>query len=289
MQYKTNPHLIKPGDVYVAIKNNEFDGHNYIKEALNNGAKKIIGQDKNKDYPNYKKVYNTQKYLNKILKKQNKLIIQGFKIIIIFSPYNEENNILYHLLKKLKCRCAYLTPHLLFYGHKKEYFNDFNPLLLNRILQELKKRKYSHLIINITPEQCELFPNIRYNYGIISNLNEKTSKELKELKKATKKVIGPLILCSNDEGFTTFKRKNNITSIGENGDFILNNCYRRHKNTITDFEYQYSKYSLSIEVTNHQIIKAYLLSMVMASILGYDLLDIIKILSKTKQQKKTTN
>ena len=43
---------VKPGYAFVAIKGLQEDGHNYIKEAINNGARVIFSE---KNYPNYNK------------------------------------------------------------------------------------------------------------------------------------------------------------------------------------------------------------------------------------------
>ncbi len=37
--------LVKPGDIFVAVKGTEFDGHNFIKEAVAKGAKFVVCQE----------------------------------------------------------------------------------------------------------------------------------------------------------------------------------------------------------------------------------------------------
>ena len=38
----TNSALIKPGNLYIAIKGNRYDGNKFIPEAINNGASAVI-------------------------------------------------------------------------------------------------------------------------------------------------------------------------------------------------------------------------------------------------------
>ena len=42
MKIKTNSKDIKKGDTFIAIKGYTVDGHDYIEEAINNGASKIV-------------------------------------------------------------------------------------------------------------------------------------------------------------------------------------------------------------------------------------------------------
>ena len=39
---KSDSRKVKPGDTFIAIKNVARDGHDYIEQAIENGAKKII-------------------------------------------------------------------------------------------------------------------------------------------------------------------------------------------------------------------------------------------------------
>ena len=70
MKYETNSKLIKPGQIFVAIVGNTVDGHDYIHEAIKNGAAKIIAQKPIKvDIP-YEIVPSTEEYLKEHLKNE---------------------------------------------------------------------------------------------------------------------------------------------------------------------------------------------------------------------------
>ena len=49
LNIKTDSRKIKPGDTFVAIKEMHNDGHDYINDAINNGAKRIVCEHGN--YP----------------------------------------------------------------------------------------------------------------------------------------------------------------------------------------------------------------------------------------------
>ena len=66
LKIKTNSKLVEPGDTFVAIKGNTVDGHQYIEEAINNGAKKIICERGEYSVETIV-VPNTKEYLNNYL------------------------------------------------------------------------------------------------------------------------------------------------------------------------------------------------------------------------------
>jgi len=44
IKYETNSKLIKEGQIFVALVGNTVDGHDYIEEAIKNGASKVVGE-----------------------------------------------------------------------------------------------------------------------------------------------------------------------------------------------------------------------------------------------------
>jgi len=286
MQYQTNAQEITPGDIFVCINNKDLSKAFDI--AIKNGASKIIGEFKNPGYKMYKRVPNVQKYLKKMLIKQNKYLEANFKFIAIINSFNEENNILYTLLKKLKIKCAYLTSQLLCYHRKKEYFTNetLNYILLNRILNKLKNKDITHIIINITPDQIDLLQNIRFAHCIINDLNIIDKKEITTINNITKNTLGHIAICSDDKYFKKIKKRSNFITVGKTANYKISKYFRRSNYTIVNFEHQYNKYSLYTGTTNPYIIKTYLLSMIIATHLGHDLLDVIKTLNKFFYKKK---
>ena len=44
MKYAIDSRKVKPGQIFVAIKGHTVDGHDYISDAINHGAIKIIAE-----------------------------------------------------------------------------------------------------------------------------------------------------------------------------------------------------------------------------------------------------
>ena len=66
LNIKTNSKLVKKGDTFVAIKGNTVDGHDFIDEAVKNGATKIVSEKVNSNLETIL-VKDTKKYLNDYL------------------------------------------------------------------------------------------------------------------------------------------------------------------------------------------------------------------------------
>ena len=81
MKYETDSRKIKPGQIFVAIKGHTVDGHDYIQDAIKNGASKVIAEH----FVDYgiplEVVPNTEEYLKEQLKNEYADEINKLKII----------------------------------------------------------------------------------------------------------------------------------------------------------------------------------------------------------------
>ena len=66
LNIKMDSRLVCDGDTFVAIKGHTVDGHDYIEQAIKNGATKIIAEHGNYDVETII-VDDTEKYLNEYL------------------------------------------------------------------------------------------------------------------------------------------------------------------------------------------------------------------------------
>lgn len=68
MKYETDSRKIKPGQIFVAIKGHTVDGHDYIQDAIKNGASKVIAEHEVDCNIPLEVVPNTEEYLKEQLK-----------------------------------------------------------------------------------------------------------------------------------------------------------------------------------------------------------------------------
>ena len=297
MQYETNSNYIEPGDIFVAINGEHYDGHDYIEDAINKGATKIIGE-RNLNYPNikYKKVKSTTAFLTKVIGKENRKLAKNFKIIGITGTKGKSTTamIVYQMLKILKKNVAYIGTLGLYYGDKQVYLDNTTPdiLTINKLLRQLKEENITYIVMEVSSHALALnrIKGLRFISSAFTNFSQdhldfhqNMQNYLKEKLKILKYLNGPIIINNDDDTAKIIKKKaNKYITIGTNGDYKITDYILFQTSTLINFEHQYNHYTVSIPYVGKHNIYNYLEALAIVISLGYDLLDIINITNNLK-------
>lgn len=165
--YKKNSKNIKTGDVYFAIKGKFFNGNDFIPEAIENGATKIIIQQDNlltKNLENYIiSKHLTYEYVDNIYQKfaeLNKEFYQikntDFTILGVTGTKGKTTtaNCLFLFLRKLGISTGLMSSS----GHRlnEEHFHSGEKLttemadIIYRFLYEAKIKKITHIVLEVS-------------------------------------------------------------------------------------------------------------------------------------------
>ena len=267
---------VKNGDIFIAIKGINGDGHDYISDAINRGANEIICEQGN--YDNSKIVDDTNKYLREYIKKNYVDIIKNLKLIGITGTNGKTTTafLIYQALNKVGIRCAYIGT-IGFYmdGNKYNNINTTPDILsLYHMLIECVRNDLEYVVMEVSSQG--LYYNrveyLNFDYCVFTNLTQdhldfhKTMDNYLECKKKLFSMLnkdGFSIINCDDKYYKNFITDNCIT-YGISGDYKIsdinyntNGCSFKINNTmyISKLIGDYNIYNMSVVIIILELLK----------------------------------
>lgn len=176
----SNSKEIKKDFIFVAIRGFEFDGHNYIENALENGASTIVYTNDDVEFKNginYIKVEDARLALAKISNFLSDFPSKSFRMIGVTGTNGKTTtaNIVSFLLNELGESCANIGTDGAFFNGKTLPTEHTTPEItdINYILNEVKKDGIKNVVMETSSHGLCLKRNygIDYEYGVFTNLS----------------------------------------------------------------------------------------------------------------------
>ncbi len=298
---KTDSRKVKPGDTFIAIRNVARDGHDYIEAAIEAGATKIICEEGNYSVET-EIVPNTREYLNKYLYENYYPKFSNMKFIGVTGTNGKTTicYLIYQMLMKLGCKCAYIGTIGFYYPGGSRELNNTTPDtdLLYEMFLEAKEAGCEVVVMEVSSHALDLnrIYGIVYDEVAFTNLTQdhldyhKTLENYREAKRILfTKTRGDKIAVLNkdDEHYTHFllDDNKNITISDKEGDVKILSIHFSNLGTHFTFSFENHVYETNIHMVGRYNVYNYLTSFLLVKNLGYDIEDILNLNETLKAPK----
>ena len=219
---RSNSKDIQKGDTFIALKGESVDGHDYINEAIQNGAVRVIVEKGNYNIETVK-VKSTIDYLNSYLR----AIMPNIKIIGITGTNGKTTTayLIYEALNMLNIKCAYIGTIGFYLDKKIKDLNNTTPgnIELYEYIKMAYDNNYNYIVMEVSShalkqKRCDF---IDFSYAIFTNLTEdhldyhKDMNDYMEVKKILfEKLCKGINIINNDSAYALNYKINNYVTYG---------------------------------------------------------------------------
>ncbi len=231
MNIKIDSRKVVTGDIFVALGK----GHEYVEEAISNGATKVVVEH-GKYSVNTIVVKDTKKYLIKYLKDNYYEKISDLKLIGITGTNGKTTSayLIYQALNKAGIRCGYIGTIGFYLDNKVEILNNTTPEILDiyNMLITCKEKGCKVVVMEVSSHALDMrrVDGLLFDYAIFTNLTEDHLDYHKSIKKYFKakiklfkklKPTGKAIINIDDKYGKKIRVKNLITISSNSGDYLI--------------------------------------------------------------------
>lgn len=296
MNIKTNSMRIKKGDTFIALKGMTYDGHDYIEEAIENGAEKIICEHGEYNVQTII-VPSTKEYLNNYLDTNYYNKIKDITLIGITGTNGKTTScyFIYELLKMLDVKCAYIGTIGFFIDKKERDLNNTTPEILElyEMFLECKSRGVNVIVMEVSSHALELdrVHGLKFNYVCFTNLTVDHllfHKTMDNYLNAKKKLFNMLkkdaisITNVDDKYKDNFLLDDTITYGESKSDFNIIKYKLKLDKTIYKLRYNNKNYEVKMNVIGKYNIYNSLVAIIVLVNMGYNIKKVIKLFKRIK-------
>ena len=266
-KYETNSRLIKPGQTFVAIKGYTVDGHDYIEDAIKNGATAVIAQKEVKCDVPVTVVENSAEYYQKLLVKEYKDEFKDLKLIGITGTNGKTTSayLTYQMFLALGKKAAYIGTIGFMCGDYFKELPNTSPEILTtyKLLEKAKEMECEYVVMEVSNFALDQkrIEGLKFVAGAFTNLTEdhldyhKTMENYLKAKLLLTDYIkkdGVLLVNKDDEASKKFiERFKNTKTFGYGNadyDILSDNIYPDHTDII--FKVNEKEYKVTTNLTS---------------------------------------
>ena len=298
---KTDSRKVKPGDTFIAIRNVNRDGHDYIPQAIKNGATKVIVEEGNYDVETIV-VEDTRAYLKDYLYKHYYPYFKDMKLIGVTGTNGKTTigYMMYQMMTMLDIPCAYMGTIGFYYcGNFIKMVNTTPDVdVLYDYFIKAKDAGCKVLVMEVSSHALakDRIHGLEFDEVAFTNLTQdhldfhKTLENFANAKQLLfKKTRGNKIaLINGDDPHAShfeLEGNHNLLISDTKGDVLIQNIEFSHLGTTFTFKYQEKEYQTHIQMVGRYNVYNYLTAMLLIHELGYEIDAILALNTKLKAPK----
>lgn len=298
---KTDSRKVKPGDTFIAIRNVNRDGHDFINMAIANGASKVIVEEGDYEVETVK-VKDTRQYLKEYLYKNYYPLFKDMKLIGVTGTNGKTTigYMIYQMMTMLNHPCAYMGTIGFYY--RDQYLPMVNTTpdidVLYDLFLKAKEANCQTLVMEVSSHALdkERIYGLEFDEVAFTNLTQdhldyhKTIENYAAAKqKLFKKTRNDKIAIINGDDpyadYFSLKDNQNIKISDTNGDLLVKNIKFSHLGTSFEFTFKKKTYQTHIHMVGRYNVYNYLTAMLLVHHLGYTIEDILALNDRLKAPK----
>lgn len=247
---KSDSRKIKPGDIFIAVKCEVNDGHNYIEKAIENGASKVIAEHGSYSVETII-VPDTRKYMVEYLRKNYNKYLEEMTIIGITGTNGKTTSayLTYLSLNQLGHKCGYIGTIGFYLDTKVCDLPNTNPDICDMydLIISAYDKGYRYIVLEASSHGIAngRLDGIEFDYAIFTNLTQdhldyhKTMENYalakqKLFKKLKSKGISIVNIDSEYKDY--FLNNNSITYGMKNSDYQILDYHTTNQNAIINLK-----------------------------------------------------
>lgn len=295
IKLKSDSRKVKEGDTFIAIPNVERDGHDYIPDAIKNGAKKIIAEKGSYEVKT-EIVSSTRDYLNNYLFKNYYPKFKSIKLIGVTGTNGKTTTcyLVFQMLKLLKKKCSYIGTIGFYYNDEKRLLNNTTPDidLLYEMFLEAKYYKCKYMVMEVSSHALDMnrVYGLSFDEVAFTNLtqdhldyhktldNYMAAKKILFTKTRGKKIA---VINADDPYYENFLvDNNNNINLGTSGDLKILDIHLTNLDTEFSFSYKGKTYHTKINLVGRYNVYNYLTALLLVHELGFGIKKLLKLNDK---------
>ncbi|MBQ9071642.1 MAG: UDP-N-acetylmuramoyl-L-alanyl-D-glutamate--2,6-diaminopimelate ligase [Bacilli bacterium] len=177
MNIKIDSRKVLPGDTFIAIRELNGDGHEYVIDAINNGATTVIVEEGEYSV-NTIIVNDTTLYLKEYLENNYYDEIKKLKLIGMTGTNGKTTTcyLIHQALNKVGIKCAYIGTLGFYLTDEKRTLNNTTPNLyeIYNMLLECVHKDYEYVVMEVSSQGLSMgrVDTLIFDYVIFSNLTQ---------------------------------------------------------------------------------------------------------------------